>query len=145
MDISHAHLLTILQVGVQGSSPELLSLDREINILQSFRFSKHFVSRTSFRDELLLSGGYRCCLATLVLVFSFPSSLTSPQPSALTLLVSSWHGQTTGSGVAEWARALTGDRTVNGSSPAAVKTFRFASELWQFRLPRLASVFRMRH
>ena len=49
------------------------------------------------------------------------------------------------SGVAEWARALTGDRTVNGSSPAAVKTFRFASELWQFRLPRLASVFRMRH
>ena len=26
-----------------------------------------------------------------------------------------------------------------------VKTFRFASELWQFRLPRLASVFRMRH
>ena len=50
-----------------------------------------------------------------------------------------------GSGVAEWARELTGDRTVNGSSPAAVKTFRFASELWQFRLPRLASVFRMRH
>ena len=49
------------------------------------------------------------------------------------------------SGVAEWARALTGDRTVNGSSHAAVKTFRFASELWQFRLPRLASVFRMRH
>ena len=50
-----------------------------------------------------------------------------------------------GSGVAEWARVLTGDRTVNGSSLAAVKTFRFASELWQFRLPRLASVFRMRH
>ena len=50
-----------------------------------------------------------------------------------------------GSGVAVWARALTGDRTVNGSSPAAVKTVRFASELWQFRLPRLASVFRMRH
>ena len=50
-----------------------------------------------------------------------------------------------GSGMAEWARELTGDRTVNGSSPAAVKTFRFASELWQFRLPRLASVFRMRH
>ena len=49
------------------------------------------------------------------------------------------------SGVAEWARGLTGDRTVNGSSRAAVKTFRFASELWQFRLPRLASVFRMRH
>ena len=51
----------------------------------------------------------------------------------------------TGSGVVEWARALTVDQTVNGSSPAAVKTFRFASELWQFRLPRLASVFRMRH
>ena len=33
--------------------------------------------------------------------------------------------------MAEWARELTGDRTVNGSSPAAVKTFRFASELWQ--------------
>ena len=32
-----------------------------------------------------------------------------------------------GSGVAEWARALTGDRTVNGSSPAAVKTFRFGT------------------
>ena len=45
----------------------------------------------------------------------------------------------------EWARELTGDRMVNGSSPAAVKTFRFASELWQFRLPRLASVFLMRH
>ena len=26
--------------------------------------------------------------------------------------------------MAEWARALTGDRTVNGSSLAAVKTFR---------------------
>ena len=57
-------------------------------------------------------------------------------------LVDSLIGKT---GVAEWARALTGDRTVNGLSPAAVKTFRFASELWQFRLPRLASVFRMRH
>ena len=31
--------------------------------------------------------------------------------------------------MAEWSRALTGDRTFNGSSPAAVKTFRFASEL----------------
>ena len=59
------------------------------------------------------------------------------------------HNKTThllrGAGVAEWARVLTGDRTVNGSSPAAVNIFRFASELWQFRLPRLASVFRMRH
>ena len=35
-----------------------------------------------------------------------------------------WRGER----VAEWARELTGDRTVNGSSPAAVKTFRFASE-----------------
>ena len=43
-------LLTILQVGVQGSSPELLSVDQAINVLQSFRFSKHFVSRTSFSD-----------------------------------------------------------------------------------------------
>ena len=50
-----------------------------------------------------------------------------------------------GIGVAEWARALTGDWTVNGSSPAAAKTFRFASELWQFRLPLLAGVFRIRH
>ena len=48
------------------------------------------------------------------------------------------------SGVAEWARALTGDRTVNGSSSSAINFFRFASELWQFRLPRLAGVFRMR-
>ena len=31
--------------------------------------------------------------------------------------------------MAEWARALTGDRTVNGSSPAAVKTFRFFGTL----------------
>ena len=46
------------------------------------------------------------------------------------------HCYKSGSGVAEWARELTGERTVNGSSPAAVKTFRFASELWQFRLPR---------
>ena len=37
--------------------------------------------------------------------------------------------------VAEWARELTGD----GSSPAAVKTFRFASELWQFRLQCLSN------
>ena len=31
------------------------------------------------------------------------------------------------SGVAEWARELIGDRTVNGSSPAAVKKQLFAS------------------
>ena len=29
--------------------------------------------------------------------------------------------------MAEWVRALTGDRTVNGSSPSAVKTFRFGT------------------
>ena len=40
-----AHLVTILQIGVQGSYPELLSVDQEINVLQSFRFSKHFVSK----------------------------------------------------------------------------------------------------
>ena len=45
-----AHPLTILQIGVQGSSPELLSVDQEINVLQCLRFSKHFVSRTSFSD-----------------------------------------------------------------------------------------------
>ena len=43
-----AHLLTILQIGVQGSSPELLSVDQEISVLQSCLFSKHFASRTSF-------------------------------------------------------------------------------------------------
>ena len=46
--ISVAHLLTILQIGIQGSSPELLAVDREINILQYCLFSKHVVSRTSF-------------------------------------------------------------------------------------------------
>ena len=45
-----ANLLTILQVGAQGSSPELLSFDREINVLQSCLFLKLFVPRTSFRD-----------------------------------------------------------------------------------------------
>ena len=40
-----------------------------------------------------------------------------------------------GSGVAEWARALTGDRTVNGSSPAAVKTFRFGTLAIPFTPP----------
>ena len=36
--------------GAQGSSPEFLSGDREINVLQSCLFSKHFVRRTSFKD-----------------------------------------------------------------------------------------------
>ena len=47
-------LLTILQARAQGSSPlnaspELMSVDREINVLQSCLLSKHFVSKTSFR------------------------------------------------------------------------------------------------
>ena len=46
-----------------------------------------------------------------------------------------------GGAVAEWVRASTCDRTVDGSSPTSVKKL-FASELWQFRLPRFASVFR---
>ena len=41
-------LPTILQVGVQGSSPQLLSI--LINVVQSCLFSKHLVSRTSFSD-----------------------------------------------------------------------------------------------
>ena len=36
--------------GAQGSSPEFLSVDREISVIQSCLFSKHFVRRTSFRD-----------------------------------------------------------------------------------------------
>ena len=40
-----------------------------------------------------------------------------------------------GAGVAEWARALTGYRTVNGSSPAAVKTFRFGTLAIPFTPP----------
>ena len=36
----------------------------------------------------------------------------------------------------------TGDRVVLGSNPAEATYF--ASELWQFRLPRFASVFRTR-
>ena len=42
-------LFTTLQGGAQGSSPESLLVDREINVLQSCQFSKHFVPRTSFR------------------------------------------------------------------------------------------------
>ena len=37
--------------------------------------------------------------------------------------------------MAEWTRALTGDRTVNGSSPAAVKTFRFGTLAIPFTPP----------
>ena len=49
-------------------------------------------------------------------------------------VISQLYQHVEGSEVAEWVTALTGDRTVNGSSPAAVKkTF---SELWQFRSPR---------
>ena len=50
VNLPHAHLLTILQVGAQGSYPVLLSVDRDINVLESCLFSKYFVSRTSFRD-----------------------------------------------------------------------------------------------
>ena len=39
------------------------------------------------------------------------------------------------SGVAEWARELTGDRTVKGSSPAAVITFRFGTLAIPFTPP----------
>ena len=42
-----AHMLTILLVGAQASSPELLS---EISFLQSSQFSKHFAPVTSFSD-----------------------------------------------------------------------------------------------
>ena len=42
-------------------------------------------------------------------------------------------------GLERWAD----DRVVRGSNPAE-ETY-FASELWQFRLPRFASVFRRRH
>ena len=38
-----------LLLGAQRSSPEFLSVDREINILQSCLFSKHFFRRTSFK------------------------------------------------------------------------------------------------
>ena len=38
-----------LLLGAQGSSPEFLSVDREITVLQSCLFSKHFVRRTSFK------------------------------------------------------------------------------------------------
>ena len=47
---------------------------------------------------------------------------------------------------ARWPSELersTGDRTVDGSNPTSEKLF--ASELWQFRLPPIASVFRRRH
>ena len=39
--------------GAQGCSPEFLSGDREINVLQSCLFSKHFFPRTSFIDCVL--------------------------------------------------------------------------------------------
>ena len=43
-------LLTPLLLAAQRSSPEFLSVDREITVLQSCLFSKHFVRRTSFKD-----------------------------------------------------------------------------------------------
>ena len=49
-----AHLLPSQDMSspAQGSSPELLSLDREISVLQTFLFSKHFASMTSFKEVL---------------------------------------------------------------------------------------------
>ena len=46
------HLLTILHVGAQRSSPELLSLDREINVLQTCLLKK----KNSFEDF------FQCCV-----------------------------------------------------------------------------------
>ena len=37
-------LLAVLQAGAPESPPELLSVDREINVIQSCVLSKHFVS-----------------------------------------------------------------------------------------------------
>ena len=45
------------------------------------------------------------------------------------------------SGLERWLALATG-RCRSGSNPTAEN---FASELWQFRLPRFASVFRRRH
>ena len=52
-------LLTILHVGVQGSSPELLSVNQYISVLQSCLFSKHFVQRTCFTDVFFLAIHFR--------------------------------------------------------------------------------------
>ena len=83
-------LLIILQVGVQGSSPEPLSVDREI-CLQSCLISKHFVSRTSFSDVLFfpfqwlwmlsshLSLGLPLCLFPFI--FNFTTTLNIDSPS----------------------------------------------------------------
>ena len=61
-------LLTILQVGVQGSSPELLSVNKKSVSSNLFDSRK-----MSFRGLLsmmcsFLSGGYRCYLFTLGVV-----------------------------------------------------------------------------
>ena len=70
-----AHLLTIFHVGAQESSPDRLSVDREINILQSCLFSKHFVSFSDvffpFRWLLMLSSHLSLGLPLGVFPFIF--------------------------------------------------------------------------
>ena len=72
-------------------------------------------------------------------------SSAEENPCAQTLLVAT-HSPTPlkGGAVAEWVErwlALATGRCGTGSNPTADN---FASELWQFRLPRFASVFRRR-
>ena len=90
-------LLTTLQVADEGPSPEFLSVDREINVLQSCLFSKHSFLRTSFRD-VFFPFWWRSMLSSHLslglLLVSFTSSLTASAPWALTLPLSSWQGQT---------------------------------------------------
>ena len=61
----YVYLLTILLEGAKSSSPELLSVGREINFFLYCPFSKHFTPRR----RSYLSNGYQCCQATLILVF----------------------------------------------------------------------------
>ena len=66
--------------GAQGSSPEFLSVDREINVLQYCLFSKHFVRWTSFRD-VFFPFWWRSMLTSHpslgLLLISFHSPLTA--------------------------------------------------------------------
>ena len=56
---------------MQGHSPQLLSLESEINFLQSFRFSKHFISRTSLSDVFFPFRWLSILSSYLNLVFPF--------------------------------------------------------------------------
>ena len=47
---NNAYCSPPLLLWAQWSTPAFLSVDREINVLQSCLFSKHFVRRTSFKD-----------------------------------------------------------------------------------------------